>query len=212
MTDAGGLGRIYVPDERDHAYAITLPTPAVRSYRYWRDGPLLDQGQTPSCVGHAWKNWLDGTPVRDPLAKPPSAMEIYAWANAHDGISGGHDGTSVRAGAQYLQSLGKISSYHWAESADDALAYLLGTSPVVLGVNWYQGFDTPSSEGIVRISGGIRGGHAFLADGFNKSRGLVRAWNSWGMWGKKGHFFFSAEDLARLLGEQGECCAALEMP
>src|SRR4051812_20257968 len=101
---AGGLGRLYAPDQRDVAFplrALITPVAPTRKSRYYAIGPVLDQGQTPQCVAFAWKQWLDSSPVRDPLASPPDPASIYRWAQAVDEWSSTpHDGTSVRAGAK----------------------------------------------------------------------------------------------------------------
>jgi hypothetical protein len=67
-----GLGRIPAEDPRDTQYLLAaLPTPAVMpSYKYYTPGITLNQGQTPSCVGHAWMALRIGSPHRLPLHDP----------------------------------------------------------------------------------------------------------------------------------------------
>jgi hypothetical protein len=79
------------------------------------------------------------------------------------------------------------------------------SGPFITGVNWYEGFDTPDANGLVEISGQIRGGHEFEIIGYDATQGLWEAVNSWGpSFGVNGHFFFSDATFARLLSEQGD--------
>jgi hypothetical protein len=72
-------------------------------------------------------------------------------------------------------------------------------------VNWYAGFDNPSSTGKVKIAGTVRGGHDFELLGVDAKAKTVLAENSWGSsWGLAGRFIFSWANLERLLSEQGE--------
>ncbi|HET8627442.1 MAG TPA: hypothetical protein VFL91_08480 [Thermomicrobiales bacterium] len=209
-----GLGRIHHEDPRDAGFplrAITAPPPPGRTARLWRAGALLNQGQAPRCVGYSWKNWRDALPYRRAVHLPPSADDIYAGAQSLDPWAGKpHDGSTVRAGAQYMQSKGIIASYHWAANLDDVVAYLLGTSPVVFGTNFYSGMMQPDPTGKVSISGSVVGGHAYLVCGANTETRLLTCFNSWGSWGDHGYFYMTFDDAARLLSEDGEACGALE--
>ena len=104
-----------------------------------------------------------------------------------------------------LQDLGFAKGYNWCFGPDDVLKTLSHIGPVEVGVNWYGGFDRPNAEGLVKISGAVRGGHAFELLGVDAEKKLVWAINSWGPgWGKHGRFAFSWKDLERLLHEDGE--------
>ena len=62
-----------------------------------------------------------------------------------------------------------------------------------------------SSNGLVKVSGSIRAGHAFELIGIDPVNQMVTSVNSWGKsWGKAGRFKFSFADLKRLLKEDGE--------
>jgi hypothetical protein len=208
-----GLGRIYQPDSRDATYRLAdllPPYPQTTGKKLWQVGPTLNQLDTPHCVGFAWRDWLDAAPVSELATVPPDADTIYARANASDGDPAPHDGTSVRAGAKVIQSLGLIQSYHWAQSYRDVTLYLLNVAPVVLGTNWYERMFNPSKTGRVTIGGAVAGGHAYLAVGVDTGKHLVTCLNSWGSeWGNAGLFTMSFATLDRLLREQGEACAAL---
>lgn len=220
MSD-GRFGRLVAPDPHDLLFGMrrAARTPIRKlKRRRWRTGPLLNQGETGTCVGHGWKNWRTCTPVPALPDAAPSAFQIYDQAILVDEFPQNdvdpqrQYGTSVRAGAKVIASLGFAHSYVWGFDAATVADYLLTTSPVVFGANWYSGFDTPDAEGIVRVTGTVRGGHCWLLHGVDMGRGLIEGFNSWGPWGyhESGHFFFSLEDLERLLHEDGEACDAIE--
>ena len=224
------FGRRHSPDALDRGYLMRRLLPkagaALPTRKTWGIEPTaLDQGQTGSCVGHAWRNFLRCAPMKSEKTGP-SAWDIYrgavmvdVWADNDDeatlpdGDPGLDSGTSIRAGAAAVTELGKLSSYVWAFSLMPAVEWVLMTGPVVLGTNWYSSFMKPDREGIVRITPDARpiGGHAYLLRGVDTRRALARCTNSWGDdWGVSGEFLIGFRDLERLIHEDGEACAAVE--
>lgn len=224
-----GLGRIANPDPRDHLYLMrrqlatpTEPLPTRRSWLF--RGPILDQGNTGTCEGHAWRDFLRCAPVQTKTG--PSAWDIYrgavsldpwttndAEAGLPDNDPGLQGGTDTRSPAQWLTSKGRLKSYLWAFTLADTTAWLLRNGPVVLGINWYASMFTPDAQGVVRILSGsaLAGGHAILARGCDAKKGMVHCVNSWGStWGKQGQFYIPYEDMERLIAEDGEVCTAVE--
>lgn len=208
-----GLGRIYVPDERDrlHLMAAHIPDAApLPTYRYWSPGPVLDQGTTSQCVAYATVGWLNASPVRTFNGDPPQA--IYDQAQAIDGFPLPHDGTTVRAAMKIMENEGRIAEYLWATTLDDLVRWVLLKGPVVIGTNWYDTMFWPNQYGRVRIGGAYVGGHATLITGLNNPLRMARVRNSWGIgWGQHGNFWIDFNDLNRLVfGEYGEAATALE--
>jgi Papain family cysteine protease len=184
--------------------------------RFWyAQGWWGDQGQTPQCVAYAWTHWLEDGPVTHDRVPAPMILPsaLYHDAQVLDEWPGeDYDGTSVRAGAKALLKDGWISQYRWAATVEDIVQTLLSLGPVVMGTNWYDSMFDPDTDGFITVSGSIAGGHAWLLDGVNVTKGYVRAKNSWGrLWGDRGFFRLSIDDLARLLAEQGEACLAVEV-
>lgn len=230
MTQA--FGRRYSPDERDRGYLIrrrlAAPGTVLPTRKTWRIAPPnLDQGNTGTCVGHAWSNFLRCAPIQTTTKKAPSQWDIYRGAVAKDvwsdnddeqylgdGDAGMDSGTSVRSGAEFVTEKGRLKTYLWAFTLQPALEFVLTEGPVVLGINWYSSF-RPDKEGIIKISptADLQGGHAILWRGVDTKRGLARLSNSWGdSWGQSGDCWIPLRDLDRLISlEQGEACTAVEM-
>lgn len=110
------------------------------------------------------------------------------------------------------KQLGWISSYTHTFSMDSALK-ALAIRPGMTGVNWYEGFDSPDSKGIISIAGEIRGGHEFVVAQVLVEPRLVGCVQSWGRpWGvankalklTTGGFYMTWDTWERLLGEQGD--------
>lgn len=222
-----GLGRLEKVDPRDHNYKIratldfrdVMAPLTATGYKYWwANGWWGDQGSTPHCVAYAWTHWLEDAPITHAPRTPGAptifnTTEIYQDAQKVDEWPGeAYAGTSVRAGAKILKSLGLISEYRWAFNLEDTIAALLNLGPVVLGCNWYSSMFNPDIDGFLNISGGVAGGHAFVLNGVNARRRIVRMKNSWGRdWGSKGYGWMEFDDLERLINESGEVCIATEI-
>ncbi len=212
-----GLGRHHAPDARDHAFLLRATAPQPPRTKMW---PLmarwLDQGETGTCVGHAFRHLLTGTP--QPLGDPaPSPFAIYDRAILLDEFPDNDRdtqrqmGTSVRAGAKALQELGLIGAYGWAYDVDTAIDWLSWHGPLVAGFAWRDSFFARDQDGFMRITPRSRivGGHCILIVGVDLRRQAVRCLTSWSTFG---YFFLSFADLERLLKEDGECVAPTEVP
>jgi len=212
------LGRLESVDVRDLNFLIkdkiSLKVPQTTS-KYWQDNIWWgDQKNTPQCVGYAWAHFIeDGTithqgkhPVINPTTIYKEAQKIDEWPGEN------YAGTSVRAGAKYLKNTGKISSYLWAFDLQTLINTVLNVGPVVVGTNWYYGMFFPNTSGLIKISGYLAGGHAYLLNGVDITKQQFRIKNSWGRkWGLQGSAFISFSDMERLIKERGEICLATEM-
>ena len=222
------FGRRQSFDPRDRRFMMREVVPDLSSFRPWRyyDMPFplpLDQGRTGTCVAHAWVGFLRGAPIE--TSNAPSPFTLYRefvlvdeWTDNDAEANAPMDsllqsGTSVRAGAKVLQHRGHIAHYVWAASAQDCALFLLsGKGTVVMGTDWYEGMEIPDpSNGLVRLTGRILGGHSWLLIGYNRLTRRFRALNSWSRaWGINGRFSITHEDLDRLIGDAGEACSAVE--
>jgi hypothetical protein len=217
------LGRIESPDSRDHLHLMKKQLPArvaLPEYKYWNPGVTLDQRDTGTCVGHAWKGWLMASPIRTKTGL--SALQIYRECTKVDVFSGNdleyelpdshlQYGTSVRAGAQVLEGRGHIEEYLWAFDLETIKRHVLLRGPVVMGTDWFSGFFYPDTKGVIHPVGAVEGGHAYLNFGYSKIKKAFRCLNSWGTgWGQKGRFWIPEEVMGMLLSTGGEAASAIE--
>lgn len=215
------LGRIYRPDERDNGFmlkSVLKSTPQITHKYWWPSGWWGDQGYTPQCVGYSWVHWLAEGPITQKGSRingkfPIDPSFVYHEAQKIDYWPGeDYDGTSVRAGAQILQREGFIGSYYWAWDVQTIISALLSTGPLVVGTSWYFDMFFPDENGLITATDVNMGGHAYLLDGINIKKQLIRIKNSWGRsWGKNGFAYISFDDMDKLIKENGEACLATEI-
>lgn len=226
MTDTPfALGRIEVIDERDKNFPVSAVLaetgdnlPYFPKRYWWADGWWGNQGPNPHCVAYAWMHYLEDGPViqdvvTESRSKPfytPSAF--YNLCQQHDQWPGeNYAGTSVRAGAKILNHLGIVKSYRWAFTLEDVIKTVKYIGPMVVGTRWYSSMSQPTNSGLMRATGTMQGGHAYLINGLDDDLGLFRIKNSWGReWGKEGYAFLPYSDFEMLLNSGGEACIAFE--
>jgi hypothetical protein len=219
LFDANGrtyaMGRIPSPeDERDQLHLMKMvlpPKPAAVKYRHWRTGPVLNQGETPHCVGFTWAQWEMTSPVRRPAAYDGNARghAIYAACKKLDG-SPKRDGTYVRMGAKVEGAEGRVQRYIWADSLASLKNWVLLNGPVCVGTDWYESMFDPKGAMLVP-AGQKAGGHAWLVTGYNSDRDEFTMVNSWGKdWADGGRARIASAVLWKLLSEGGEAVAAIE--
>lgn len=219
---AGRLGRHVRHDPRSlhYLYPAHLVDGLV-SVRHERNIPVLDQGDLGSCTGNAAEGALGTSPLFDVLppgnmANPTDdaqtdeaqAVALYSAATKLDSYRGtypptdtGSDGLSV---AKAAVKAGLISGYMHCTDLDSALK-ALSQQPVITGVNWYEGMDEPDANGLVRVTGQVRGGHEFVLDELDVEGKRIGFTNSWGTsWGLSGRAYIGWDDFERLLSEQGD--------
>jgi len=189
-------------------------------------GMPLNQGDTGSCTANALSgalntipHWSSGKPTLDETA----ALQVYSLEEKDltgTGYPPTDDGGSGVAVCEAAITLGWCSDYQVADGIQEALLALV-LRPVIVGINWFTSFDTPSgTDSLVAIAPGatVRGGHEVLATQLIVPEGvtienltasldqiLVGFWNSWGTdWGTGGRFTMTAATLQQLLADGGD--------
>lgn len=208
-------GRLIQFDERSLGYPIRtfLPQLAPRSYS-WRCDERLDQGNLGSCVGNGFAYDLAARPVEVGGVTEATALKIYHLAQQLDqwASTPPQEGTSVIAGAKATKQLWPkaFDSYRWAFGLNDVVMSLGYNSPVILGIPWLADMMHPDSNGIIKATGTVQGGHCILADAVDVTTRYIRMLNSWSAsWGKNGRCWISFEDLDKLLHQDGEALVTM---
>lgn len=208
-----GLGRLPSSDERDRSFMIKKSL-TTRTSRYWNaEGWWGNQKSESSCVGFSWAHWIeDGPVVHGGIAPIVDPTFIYNEAQLVDEWEGNsYDGTSVRAGAKVLQGLGRITEYQWAFDVSTLINAILTKSPVVVGTDWFEEMFYPNEKYLIKVSGELVGGHAYVLNGVSTKTKLFRIKNSWGRdWGNRGHAYISFADMEMLIDRDGEICIGTE--
>lgn len=205
------------------------PPPPTGDVTYADNEAVLDQGQFGTCVGNGTAQFLNTDPIDDKYTEGmgqsatnggPYARALYYEATVNDGSpddpnssGGGQQGASVRSGMKALKNRNRIGAYAVAASLDDIKTWLhSGKGPLVVGTDWMNDMFNPTN-GYVKPTGGVAGGHCYLLVGDLASEGAFLFQNSWGAsWGLKGRFKMKYADFQTLLNQQGEAWAAVELP
>jgi hypothetical protein len=209
------FGRIQSPiDERDWCLDKFVPDEPVLvlpKHKKW-DFPLpvLDQEQTPYCVGFSMAHFGICEPTFTPYTKK-DATEMYYECKEKDGDPRGQSGTTIRSAAKVLRDRGAIENYAFASSIDQIKWWLLNRGPIIVGTIWTEEMMNPDADGNLNIDGFIVGGHAYLLDELTDDDRIGFS-NSWGTgWGKNGKAYMSLEDFEKLFERGGEALAAVEL-
>ena len=208
------LGRFVRHDPRSWNFKAPR-APKVVSVLHKRHCPPFNQGQTlGSCTGNAVAGLLMTDPFwrKGRMLTERDAVKLYSRAthiDPYQGIYPPNDtGSSGLAAMKAARELRYLKSYGHAFGLDHALKTLV-LRPVVTGVWWYDGFDNPDKNGLVKKTGHIRNGHEFLVVGIDTEAKTVRACNSWGPgWGDGGYFSFSWDAWDLLLHHDGDVTTA----
>jgi hypothetical protein len=206
----------FVADARDFPLRPLLKAlpPAPPVTRLWTNSePVMNQRQTPHCVGMGCAQWGNTLPVNDHYTTA-DGHKIYYESLVAGKVPKAEYGSQVRWGLKAMTTRGRVASYHLASGYDEALAWVRNPKggPVIIGVNWFEGFNHPNFiTKTISPSGGIVGGHCLLWYG---ASGSYSFWlNSWGSgWGKNGTCRISHRNARRAIEEGGEAWVAVERP
>jgi hypothetical protein len=199
------MGRIFSPDDRDHAYRARALQPLragpvkLRKHRIFLPAapPLRwrPQGNRSSCTEEAGTNRMTGWPNPRKLSDLPySHYALYARNQELDEWPGSevlapyYEGSSGRACCRSLRELGLITEWWNAFTVDEIRNLLLADTtdwavagPVTIGTNWYDSMFSRDANGYLHIAAGakVAGGHQTVLIGANDGRETFYGLNSW---------------------------------
>lgn len=213
---SGSLGRIVEHDPASKAFAV-VPAEVVHlaTVLHKRHVPIFDQGELGSCTGNAAAGCM-ATGQWHHVTSETVAVSLYQRATHLDSVAGSYPpddtGSSGLAVMKAVRELGWITSYRHCFSLAAVLTALQST-PVIAGINWYSSMDQPRPNGLVGLSGDLRGGHEICLVGVDITARKVRAANSWGAgWGLHGYFDMSFDTLDALLHQHGDVTVPIGGP
>lgn len=202
------LGRSIEHDEASRGFAIAEAPGIWRSMLWQRLVGIYDQGDTGDCTAESICGAVSTKPFGRRIRSQRTCKSVYHAETLIDGFGQpwppNDRGSSGLAACKVAKERGWISSYQHAFNFNAAIT-ALQTGPVITGVNWYEGFDQPDSNGLCTLSGSVRGGHELCIVGVDVSAKTVRFANSWGAgWGDHGYGLWTWDTWTRLLAEQGD--------
>jgi hypothetical protein len=190
------------------------PTPpAAPTAVVWGDtDTVLDQGQTPHCVGFGSAQWGNTLPIDDHFTNADGDA-IYYECKVIDGEPNAEDGSDVRSAGKALRNRQRVAAYAFAASIDEACQWVLQHGPVIMGTDWTNDMFNPDAQGFVKPSGGVAGGHCYVLLGYDPDTAVLTFLNSWGSgWAENGRFHMHKADAVTLFKNKGEALAAVELP
>jgi len=213
-TNPYPLGRHVNHDDRSLTHAFAARPEAfltIQSVTWTRRAPILDQGQLGSCTGNAAAGWVgtdNALRQGNPRVTEDDAVGYYEAATLLDPYPGsyppddtGSDGLSV---TKVLEDEGLVDSYSHGFSLNDLRAALQST-PVLIGIPWYEQMFEPSSRGYVTIGGALAGGHEVVVDSLDEDMQSIGFANSWSAsWGQDGWGRMTFATVEQLLSEDGD--------
>ncbi len=180
----------------------------------WHDPVVLDQGQTPHCVGFAGAGYIatqQANSPADPTITNQLGHDLYYECKVVDGTPRVENGSSIHSLMVVLKNRGLIDAYGFATTTDEVTTWLDNYGPVVTGLSWYYGMAFPVN-GIMSRTGSIVGGHATLIHGIDSSATRYDIPNSWGLaYGLSGHAYLPIVDFDPLLHMAGEAAMAVKL-
>jgi hypothetical protein len=204
-----------------------LDTATFHSALWMPQFDAFDQGELGSCTGNAMGGLLMTGPFYETTHKiagrditEEECLELYKHATLLDRIPGEYPpddtGSSGLAVAKAAKRMGLIGAYRHAFSMR-AVLKSLQAGPVLFGFGWYDSFDEPDTDSVVRVLPGavVRGGHEVLthtliiehlANGdIDEENSYFVCRNSWGPeFGNLGDFKISLKTWRYLMKEYAD--------
>ncbi len=201
-----GFGRVESPpDNRDYRLAIPNTLAMPSRYTLTNLGPVLDQGQTGTCVAQAadgvrmWQEYRDATSINRYVTQE-AVFKLYDLCKAYDGQPdpAREMGTTCRSALEVLRKSGTPLTNGKTQGGKIAAYYnvlvdvtfmkqaLMQHGPLFVGSGWDANWNyCPRYTQVMKDPiGTLLGGHSYFIwgwdDSVNGGSWLMR--NSWGRW------------------------------
>lgn len=201
-------GLVLAPPSRKIPPASKLLKGGGLVARFHKTGHVMNQGNSPHCVGYAIAALLQA----DPIAQNPiHPTEIYNEAKKIDGIPN-VQGTTLEAGLDVIIKKRLVREAYFTNSARDVYELVSSVSPVVVGTVWMTNMDKTTSDGQARPFGSPDDFHAYLCYGVDKSLKRVYFLNSYGeKYGVNGKFWMTFTHFESIFSDGGTAFAIQEI-
>jgi len=216
VVDGKRLGRhIYITPEDIAANPVTPVLPAnaqVKAQEWNRFIPILNQGSLGSCTAQATIGLFGTAPfyVAGRTLDEAETIAFYEYETTIDGLGAPYPpddrGSTGAAALQTAIHFGYTTSYYYPLTVEETFLTLSSYGPCILGINWYDSFDSPDSNGVVQLppTATIRGGHEIECLGIDPQANLLKCANSWSSaWGQGGYFYIPFSVFETLLNQEG---------
>jgi hypothetical protein len=206
--DAYPLGRHQELDSRSLNYRAPRAE-TLKSVQWTRALDALEQWRIGACTGFAAAGALITEPYVNQLGLNTLTVDeaniwgfsFYSGASTRDQFVGNFppndDGSSGLGICRHLKQLGIITGYHWGTTSH-ALASMIQSAPVLLGMPWLEAFFEPDRGEFIDADGweksSLAGGHEIEILGIHideddLNNSVLECVNSWGTgWGDRGRF------------------------
>lgn len=220
VIDGHGFGRNINHDPESLRYRVGREAkPKTVSWDIFI--PILNQANIGKCVAETGAEYLGSELIWPTLSADlkktlsTSVDTAEAWTSAlyreltsSDTFPGswepddtGSDGLTL---GKVLTKRKLINGYRHVTTIGEADA-AIQEGPFAAGTMWLSGMDNPRTDGTVKVSGTVRGGHEYLCFARDAERDLWWFRNHWTpQWGKNGTFAYDTPGLQKLMGMQGD--------
>lgn len=186
-------------------------TTLVRREVVWDCDTVLDQGDTPHCVGYTGADFQNTLPT-DSNMSAFGAEDLYRQCKIIDGQPGMENGSSIHSLMKVLRRYGRINAYAFTSSLTTVKLWILTKGAVLVGTNWFEGMGETDPQGFVHPTGKVVGGHAYSLIGYDPKTDTFTGLNHWGAtWGLNGRFRITGREFSRLLVRGCELAMAVEL-
>ena len=164
-----------------------------------------------NCVGFSMADFGINYPTNTPYTNA-DGDRFYYLCKAIDGEPNNEDGSTIRSVAKAMVNNLIVDAYAFAPDMISIKWWLLNKGPIIVGTTWTDDMFNPDNSYIIRPTGNVVGGHAYLLNEWRIDN-FIGIQNSWGAdWGNNGKAYISSEDFEKLFVYDGEAMTAVEIP